>query len=73
MQLFRRALAGWAADYPEEQAFAVPPSLAKKVAENKLGRKNGEGYYVWAHGPASTKPTGVSADPLIDERVAAAA
>ena len=66
-------LAGWAADYPEEQAFAVPPSLATKVAENKLGRKNGEGYYVWADGPASTKPTGVSADPLIDERVAAAA
>ncbi|KAK7242639.1 3-hydroxyacyl-CoA dehydrogenase [Aureococcus anophagefferens] len=62
-------LAGWAADYPEEQAFAVPPSLAKKVAENKLGRKNGEGYYVGPTARARVDEAhGVSADPLIDER-----
>jgi len=54
-------LSGWHADYPDEQAFEMPPSLAAKVKANKLGRKNGEGYYVWGDGPASTKPTGVAA------------
>ena len=53
-------LSGWNADYPDEQAFQVPASLARKVANGKLGRKNGEGYYLWADGPASTKPTGVA-------------
>ena len=46
--------------YPDEQAFQIPPSLAKKVAAGKLGRKSGEGYYLWGDGPASTKPTGLS-------------
>ena len=66
-------LSGWATDYPEEQAFAVPPSLAKKVQEGKLGRKSGEGYYQWADGPASTKPTGVSAGALLNDEPAAKA
>ena len=35
------------ADFPEESKFAVPESLAAKVAEGKLGRKSGEGYFKW--------------------------
>ena len=53
-------LQGWCAQYPDEAAFFVPPSLQEKVAAGKLGRKSGEGYYVWGDGPASTKPSGVS-------------
>jgi 3-hydroxyacyl-CoA dehydrogenase len=53
-------LQGWCAQYPDEPAFFVPPSLKAKVSEGKLGRKSGEGYYVWGDGPASTKPSGVS-------------
>ena len=53
-------LEGWCAQYPDEAAFFVPPSLKAKVAAGKLGRKSGEGYYVWGDGPASTKPSGVS-------------
>jgi len=40
-------LQGWTERYPKEPAFKVPASLAKKVAEGKLGRKSGEGYYRW--------------------------
>ena len=40
-------LEGWTERYPDEPAFAVPESLRRKVAEKKLGRKTGEGYYRW--------------------------
>ena len=40
-------ISGWNAEFPDEQAFTVPASLKAKVAEGKLGRKNGEGYYKW--------------------------
>jgi 3-hydroxyacyl-CoA dehydrogenase len=38
---------GWTKRYPEEPAFAVPRLLAQKVEQKKLGRKTGEGFYVW--------------------------
>lgn len=53
-------LQGWVRDYPNEPQFFVPPALEKKVKAGKLGRKSGEGFYVWADGVASTNPTGVS-------------
>lgn len=40
-------LRGWTARYPDEPAFAIPASLESKVAEGKLGRKTGEGYFKW--------------------------
>ena len=40
-------LEGWTERYPEEPTFAIPESLRSKVAEGKLGRKTGEGYYCW--------------------------
>jgi 3-hydroxyacyl-CoA dehydrogenase len=40
-------LEGWTERYPDEPAFSVPASLRSKVAEGKLGRKTGEGYYTW--------------------------
>ena len=40
-------LEGWTERYPDEAAFAIPASLRQKVAEGKLGRKTGEGYYRW--------------------------
>lgn len=40
-------LDGWKKDYPDDPAFFVPDSLRQKVAEGKLGRKNGEGYFKW--------------------------
>jgi len=40
-------LRGWTKRYPSEPAFAIPKSLERKVAEGKLGRKSGEGYYKW--------------------------
>ena len=36
-------LQGGCAQYPDEPAFFVPPSLTAKVREGKLGRKSGEG------------------------------
>lgn len=53
-------LQGWVRDYPDEPQFFVPAALENKVKAGKLGRKSGEGFYVWADGVASTKPTGVS-------------
>ena len=38
---------GWVDKYPNEPAFAVPAILEQKVAEGKLGRKSGEGFYKW--------------------------
>ncbi len=40
-------LEGWVARFPKEPAFAIPAILRQKVAEKKLGRKSGEGFYKW--------------------------
>lgn len=40
-------LEGWVRDHPNEPAFFVPEILRTKVAEGKLGRKSGEGFYKW--------------------------
>ncbi len=40
-------LEGWVKRFPEEPAFAIPRILRQKVAEGKLGRKTGEGFYKW--------------------------
>jgi 3-hydroxyacyl-CoA dehydrogenase len=40
-------LKGWKSEFPTEPAFIVPASLEKMVAAGKLGRKSGEGYYIW--------------------------
>ena len=38
---------GWVERYPDEPAFEIPKLLETKVAEGKLGRKSGEGFYKW--------------------------
>jgi 3-hydroxyacyl-CoA dehydrogenase len=40
-------LKGWVGRYPDEPAFRVPKVLERKVAEGRLGRKTGEGFYKW--------------------------
>ena len=40
-------LEGWVRRYPKEPAFAIPELLRQKVAQKKLGRKSGEGFYKW--------------------------
>jgi 3-hydroxyacyl-CoA dehydrogenase len=40
-------LEGWVAAHPKEPSFLIPAILKKKVAEKKLGRKTGEGFYKW--------------------------
>ncbi len=40
-------LEGWVERYPDEPAFSIPESLRRLVAQGKLGRKTGEGYYKW--------------------------
>lgn len=43
-------LKGWQADYPG-MGVKIPKVLEKLVAEGKLGRKSGEGFYpksVWS-------------------------
>ena len=40
-------LEGWVQAHPREPAFAIPGVLKKKVADGKLGRKTGEGFYKW--------------------------
>ncbi|MHC4263629.1 MAG: 3-hydroxyacyl-CoA dehydrogenase family protein [Planctomycetota bacterium] len=42
-----KILEGWVERYPNEPAFAIPAILQQKVAEGKLGRKTGEGFYKW--------------------------
>jgi len=40
-------LEGWVDKHPDEPAFVIPNILREKVAAGKLGRKTGEGFYVW--------------------------
>ncbi|TYZ65716.1 hypothetical protein PybrP1_007394 [[Pythium] brassicae (nom. inval.)] len=40
-------LEGWVRDHPNDPAFFVPEIVRHKVAEGKLGRKTGEGFYKW--------------------------
>jgi 3-hydroxyacyl-CoA dehydrogenase len=40
-------LQGWNERYPDDPAFDVPPLLVQMVADGKLGRKTGEGFYTW--------------------------
>jgi len=38
-------LDGWSKNYPEESLFRQSELLNKMVADGKLGRKSGEGFY----------------------------
>ena len=40
-------LKGWVERFPDEPAFEIPALLERKVAQRKLGRKTGEGFYRW--------------------------
>ena len=43
-------VSGWARDYPDDESLKsvkIPESLKKLVAEGKLGRKTGQGYFTW--------------------------
>lgn len=40
-------LEGWHEAYPDNPIFEPPALLKQKVAEGKLGRKTGEGFYTW--------------------------
>jgi len=40
-------LQGWCERYPNEPAFEIPKILEEKVAQGKLGRKTGEGFFKW--------------------------
>ena len=41
---------GWHQRFPEVEAFKPSPMLDKLVAEGKLGRKTGEGFYKYEGG-----------------------
>jgi len=45
---------GWKQKYPNEPAFVVPEILREKVTQGKLGRKTGEGFYIWKGDKIST-------------------
>ncbi len=38
---------GWVDRFPNQSDFRIPKLLEQKVAEGKLGRKSGEGFYKW--------------------------
>jgi len=38
---------GWHARYPDNPLFEPPALLKQMVAEGKLGRKSGQGFYAW--------------------------
>ena len=41
---------GWVDKFPEDPQFQIPEAmdlLETMVAENKLGRKTGQGFYKW--------------------------
>lgn len=40
-------LEGWVKAHPNEPAFVIPKILQQKCAEQKFGRKSGEGFYKW--------------------------
>lgn len=43
----RQIIAGWKDMYPDEPAFVMPKCLEELVAQGKLGRTSGEGFYKW--------------------------
>ncbi|GBG33107.1 Hydroxyacyl-coenzyme A dehydrogenase, mitochondrial [Hondaea fermentalgiana] len=40
-------ISGWKDMFPDEPAFIMPKCLEELVAEGKLGRKSGQGFYKW--------------------------
>jgi 3-hydroxyacyl-CoA dehydrogenase len=40
-------LQNWSRKYPNEPSFAVPEGLKRLVEAGKLGRKTGEGFFLW--------------------------
>jgi 3-hydroxyacyl-CoA dehydrogenase len=38
---------GWHARFPDDPLFEPPRLLRSMVAEGKLGRKSGQGFYAW--------------------------
>ena len=40
-------LQGWVDNFPNEPAFVMPKCLQAKVKAGHLGRKSGQGFWVW--------------------------